>query len=193
MRNTCARNAEEPKLSKIGYSHQVVMSRRDVDDAFEWLVLVFGIVNAIMVSYPEYFFWGEMYGMPASEVAVKSAVLPLLVTALVWIVGKLATDRRLQVIAKLTAWMFALGVVYGRVFSYLGGAEYISLSSALMGLNMIILSFLIPVFTYVVVMPRYREMYPDSKLLRSKTLFVIVFIFYVILNFSLLMILPRPT
>jgi len=169
------------------------MSGRDVDDAFEWLVLIYGIVNAIIVSYPEYFYWGEQYGMPVSEVAVKSAVLPLLVTALIWIAGKLATDGRLQVIAKLTAWVFALALVWGRVFGYLGGAEFIPMSSMWMGLNMLIILFFIPVFGYVVVLPRYREMYPDLNLLRSKILFVIVFIFYVILNFSLLMILPRPS
>lgn len=169
------------------------MSRVDVDGAFEWLVVILGIVNAIMVSYPEYFFWGEQYGMPASEVAVKSAVLPLLVTALIWIAGKLATDTRLQVIVKLTAWMFALSLVYGRVFSYLGAAEYISLSSILVGLNMLIIPVLIPIFAFKVVLPRYREMYPDLNLLRSKILFVIVFIFYIILNLSLLFILPRPS
>ena len=79
------------------------MSKRDVDDTFEWLVVIYGIVNAIIVSYPEYFYWGEQYGMPAAEVAVKSTVLPLIVTALIWIVAKLATDIRIQVTAKLTA------------------------------------------------------------------------------------------
>ncbi len=169
------------------------MSKKDVDEAFEWLVVIYGIVNAIIVSYPEYFYRGEQYGMSASEVAVKSVVLPLIITALIWIVGKLATDIRIRVTAKLTAWMFILMLVYGSIFSYLGGAGYISMSATLTGVNMLIISVLIPLINFKVVLPRYKEMYPDKNFLRSKTLLIIVYIFATILNLSLLLILPRPT
>jgi len=170
------------------------MPRRDVDDAFEWLVLIYGIVNAIIATYPEYFYGGAaQYGMPASEVAVKSTVLPLIITALVWIVGKLATDIRVQVTAKLTAWMLALGLVYGILFSYLGGAGYIRTSGFTVGLNMLIVPILLPIITFKFVLPRYKEMYPDQNFLRSKTLLIIVYVLAGLLNLSLLFILPRPS
>jgi hypothetical protein len=169
------------------------MSKRDVDEAFEWLVVIYGIVNAIIVTYPEYFYWGEQYGMSVSEVAVKSAVLPLIVTALIWIVAKLVTDIRIQVTAKLTAWLFILILVYGKIYSYLGGAGYIPMSSILTGINMLIILIFIPIITYKVVLPRYKEMYPDQNFLRSKTLLISVYILTMILNFSLLLILPRPS
>jgi hypothetical protein len=31
------------------------MTKTDVDEAFEWLVLIIGIVSAIMGQYPKYF------------------------------------------------------------------------------------------------------------------------------------------
>ena len=169
------------------------MPREDVDDAFQWLVLIYGIVDAIIVTYPEYFYRAGHYGMPASEVAVKSTVLPLIITALVWIVGKLATDIRVKVTAKLTAWMHALGLVYGILFSYLGGAGYIPLSGLLVGLNMLVFPVLLPIIIFKVVLPRYKEMHPDQNFLRSKTLLIIVYILGGLLNLSLLFILPRPT
>jgi len=169
------------------------MPGKDVDDAFEWLVLIYGIVDAIIVTYPEYFYWGEQYGMPASEVAVKSTVLPLIITALIWIVGKLATDIRVQVTAKLTAWMLALGLVYGILYSYLGGAGYIRTSGFTVGLNILIAPVLLPIITFKFVLPRYKEMYPDQKFLRSKTLLIIVYTLAGLLNLSLLFILPRPS
>jgi len=169
------------------------MPREDVDDAFQWLVLIYGIVDAIIVTYPEYFYRAGHYGMPASEVAVKSTVLPLIITALVWIVGKLATDIRVKVTAKLTAWMQALGLVYGILFSYLGGAGYIPLSGLLVGLNMLVFPVLLPIIIFKVVLPRYKEMYPDQNFLRTKTLLIIVYALGGLLNTSLLFILPRPT
>jgi len=42
-----------------------------------------------------------------------------------------------------------------------------------------------PAVTYFVIVPRYRESYPDSTLLRSKTKFIITYIIAMICVMSL--------
>ena len=32
------------------------MAKHDIDEAFEWLVVILGVVTAILVQYPEHFY-----------------------------------------------------------------------------------------------------------------------------------------
>ena len=62
------------------------MSEVDVDGAYEWLVVIVGIVFGIMSSYPD-FFWGDTEVASASLLAVRSVVLPLVTSAVLWLTG----------------------------------------------------------------------------------------------------------
>jgi hypothetical protein len=160
------------------------MIKPEVDEAFEWMVLVIGIVSAIMIQYPEYFFILTPGSTEPSLKAAKAIVIPLLITILVWLVGKLAVRKPVQVLAKVVAWVFVIDFTVTNYFSYMQGLIWASgFDYIAMGLDSVVvllgmfLTFLVgPVFTYFVVMPKYREVYPGSLFLRDKIRLVITYV-----------------
>ena len=160
------------------------MAKPDVDEAFEWMVLVIGIVSAIMIQYPEYFFTLTPGSAEPSLKAAKAIVIPLLITILVWLVGKLAVRKTVQVLAKVVAWVFVIDFTVTNYFSYMQGLIWASgFDYIAMGLDSVVvllgmfLTFLVgPIFTFFVVMPKYREVYPDSLFLRSKIKLLITYV-----------------
>ena len=146
------------------------MSKADVDSAFEWLVLIIGIVSAIMSQYPEHFsaFFPTLPGIPPSVAAARSLILPLVLTVFIWLVGKLIRATRYQAIIKMFAWMYALNTTWANIVTYLMGSKWVSIEfSASVPLGHLGFFLIVPTFTYAVVIPRYREIYPDSRFLRS--------------------------
>jgi len=159
------------------------MTKTDVDDAFEWMVLIIGIVSAIMIQYPAYFYTMSPGAAEPSLKAAKAIVIPLVITILIWLVGKLAVSKRVQVLAKVVAWMVVTGVTLNNFYNYMLGLIWASgfhyettiLNDVFIALGML-LFFLFPlILPYFVVVPKYREIYPDSTLLSSKIKFIITY------------------
>ena len=154
------------------------MSKNDIDDAFEWLIVILGIVSAIMSQYPEYFYaaFSPHPERPVSLKAALSIVPPLVVSVIMWLTGKLSPSKRIQVVAKVTTWMFVIMVTWAMMYNYMLGIALaawhfyggdLAISVGMLGL------FLVgPSITYFAVVPRYREVYPESKFLRSKLRFL---------------------
>jgi hypothetical protein len=162
------------------------LTKTDVDEAFEWLVLIVGIVSAIMSQYPAYFYTLSPSQRDPSLTAARAIVPPLIITILIWLVGKLSTSKRVQVLAKVVAWMVVIGVTWVNVYNYLIGLMWASGFQIEIGIaNDIFLMptfgflclFMLPlVFTYFVVVPKYRQIYPDSTLLTSKVRFIAAYV-----------------
>lgn len=160
------------------------MTKTDVDEAFEWLVLIIGIVSAIMSQYPAYFYTLSPSQRDPSLTAARAIVPPLIITILIWLVGKLSTSKRVQVVVKIAAWMVVIGVTWVNVYNYSLGLTWASgihyetgmLNNFLTGLGMLGFFLFPPIVTYLAVIPRYREMYPDSTFLKSKLQFIITYI-----------------
>jgi len=175
------------------------LTKTDVDEAFEWLVLIIGIVSAIMSQYPEFFYSLSPSNIDPSLKAAKTIVPPLIITILIWLLGKLSTNKRLQVVAKVVAWMYVVGVTWLNIYTYSLGLAWASgipiessphvLHEFLTGLGMLSFFFFPLIFTYLVVIPKYREMYPDSTFLKSKVQFIITYIITQITLFTLVIVL----
>jgi len=159
------------------------VTKPDVDEAFEWLVLVIGIVSAIMIQYPEYFYTVTPGVAEPSLKAAKSIVIPLVITIFIWLVGKLAVRKTTQVLARVVAWVFVIDVTVLNYYSYMQGLLWFSgfnyieagLNDFFVLLGMLLLFSVGPLVTHFVVTPKYRELYEDSALLRSKIKLVIVY------------------
>jgi len=154
--------------------------KSDVDGAFELILVITGIVCAIMSQYPEYFwkYFPTPPGFPISLAATRSLILPLIIALIMWVVGKLTTSKRYQAVIKVFAWMYALNITFGNVIMYLLGSRWLPLEPEIgAGLGNIIFFLIVPSLNYVVVIPRYKEIYPDSKFLQSKIMFIIASIF----------------
>ncbi len=160
------------------------MTKSEVDEAFEWTVLIIGVVSAIMIQYPDYFYTLTPGPADPSLKASKALVIPLVILIIVWLVGKLAISKRVQIYAKVFAWMLVIGFAWANLYQYLLGLIFASgihyevgITNDIAVLSGMVGIFLIdPAVTYFVVVPRYRESYPDAALLRSKSRFVLTYI-----------------
>ena len=160
------------------------MVKSEVDEAFEWTVLIIAVVSAIMIQYPDYFYTLTPGPADPSLKASKALVIPLVLTIIIWLIAKLAVSKRVQVFTKVFAWMVVLGFAWANLYTYLTGLIYasgihyeIGMTNDIVVVSGMVGLFLIPpAITYFVIVPKYRESYPDSTLLRSKTKFIITYI-----------------
>ena len=152
------------------------MIKTDVDEAFEWLVLIIGIVSAIMSQYPTYFYTMSPGVAEPSLKAAKAIVIPLVITIFIWLIGKLAISEPVQVLAKIVAWMVVVSITLYNFYNYILGLIWASgfhyettiLDDVFVSLGIILFFLLAPIFTYFVVVPKYRQIYPDSNLLSDE-------------------------
>jgi hypothetical protein len=159
------------------------MTKPEVDEAFEWMVLIIGIISAIMIQYPEYFYTLSPGVAEPSLKAAKSIVIPLVITIFIWLVGKLAVRKSVQVVAKVVAWMVVVDVTIGNYYSYVqgliwsSGFDYLAagLNDVFVSLGMLLVFLVSPVLTHFVVVPKYREVYLDSTFLRNKIKLIITY------------------
>jgi hypothetical protein len=153
-----------------------LLETKDLDDAFELLLVITGIICAIMSQYPEYFWrYFAQYpeGYPMALAATRSLILPLILALVLWISGKLVTNPRYQAIIKVFAWMYALSLTFGNALMYLLGSGWLPLdSSAGALLGNIVFFLIVPSFNYFVVLPKYKTIYPQSRFLQSKIMFI---------------------
>jgi hypothetical protein len=152
-----------------------LLEKTDVDEAFELMLVITGIVCAIMSQYPEYFWWTQYpEDFPIALAATRSLILPLIVALTLWIVGKLVTNLKYQAAIKVFAWMYALNLTFGFVLMYMVGSKWLPFGPEIgAGLGNILFFLIIPSLNYVIVLPKYKKMYAESKFLQSKIMFII--------------------
>lgn len=159
------------------------MTKSEVDEAFEWMVLIIGIISAIMIQYPEYFFTLSPGGAEPSLKAAKSIVIPLVIVIFIWLVGKLSVSNSIQVLAKVVAWVFVTDVTVSNYYNYMQGLIWFSgfdylelgLNDVFVSLGMLLFFLVGPVLVHFVVVPKYRQVYPGSALIRNKVRLVIMY------------------
>lgn len=168
------------------------MVNHNIDEAFEWLILMLGIVSAILGQYPQYFYFITPHPeRPKSLRAAMSIVIPMVITIGLWLIGKLSSKSLVQAVAKVVSWIFILGATFINLWSYfLGiilqslqmppsssiyefiGADRVALILMLQQIGFLLFSLII---IYFVVIPKYRDIYPDIAFLKSKTKFLITY------------------
>ena len=157
-----------------------LLEKTDVDEAFEFLLVITGIICAIMSQYPEYFwrYFGQYpEDFPITLAATRSLILPLVIALILWIVGKLITNLRYQAVIKVFAWMYALNLTFGNVLMYMLGSRWLPFGPEIgVGLGNIVF-FLVPSLNYVIILPKYKKMYPESTFLQSKIMFIVASLF----------------
>jgi hypothetical protein len=72
------------------------MPKSNVDEAFELVLVIAGLVAAIMTSFPE-LFWAPTEDLSLTVMAVQNTLIPMVVILTIWISGKLV--MRAQLIA----------------------------------------------------------------------------------------------
>ena len=131
-----------------------------MDEAFEWFVIIIGIVTGIMSGFPEYFWYTAPYDVPPSMKAAKAVIVLLLLTLAIWLIGRLSA-RHYQPIAKVIAWIYVSSLTLGYCQTFFMGIGWIHTSSTTVALGMIF-GFAPLLLVYKFIVPRYRESYPES-------------------------------
>jgi hypothetical protein len=158
------------------------MSDVDVDGAYEWLIVVVGIVFGIMSSYPD-IFWSDTETTSASLQAVRSVVIPLVISAVLWVIGKLLLYSNRKILVKIVAWMYSVSITSAIFLTYLMEARFLHIQNENIqaGLSYFTLFILSPVFVYSVVLPRYRDKYPDTPFFKNNYWFGVALAIFILL------------
>lgn len=149
----------------------------NIDGAFDWLILIMSTINGILIGLPE---------TSESKKAIAGALIPpFFVLVVVWLLGHLVKDRNSKVILKVYAWLNALFslVMIGLIFTdhaygmmrFLHAhvfAPYPPIALLWMAL-MLGTPFL---FFDRLVLPIYKEIYSDSRLLSSRRQLVLLYV-----------------
>jgi len=148
------------------------MARHEIDEAFEWLVVILGVVTAILIQYPDYFYTLTPGDAPAALKAAIAIIPPMVTTVVLWLAGKLSEKDAVQALAKTAAWVLIVSMTWTDLYSYFQGvvqaAWAIVPGNLSKGVGLFGLFILCPAFAHLVVVPRYRRMYPGLAALRSR-------------------------
>lgn len=157
-----------------------------LDEAFNWLVLLLSTIAAALTQFPQLV---PLYqpGEGGSILVVRVLIVPILVLVILWLAGAMVRTMGPQVVLKSLSWTFASIVLAGDIALLLFGS--VPLLRALfaggqLGLlqAVVFLEVFIPIpFCLFIIRPKLRESYPDSKLLRSLPLLIILYVLAVIL------------
>ena len=149
-----------------------------LDKAFNWLVLLLGTITAAICQFPTLIpFYQQTVYREGEEVGptiiVRLMVFPILVLVILWLAGSLARKLGAQVFWKSLSWIYAsLILAADIVFLLVGSVPVIQqmFSRQEVGIlqSTILLELIIAVPFYLfVIRPRMREVYEDSRLVRS--------------------------
>lgn len=142
---------------------------REVDEAFNWLVLILSTVSGVLVGLPE--------TMEVKKAVALGLVPPLLVLVVLWLFSHLTGRTSPKIILKSFAWFYTsfMFLTFIFVFAYVTSPLFISLffrpytPLVLVGIALAVFFFVAPfVFYSVAIQPKYREDHRDSKLLASR-------------------------
>ncbi len=141
----------------------------------------------IISSYP-YFFWGDIPDVSAPLQAVRSVILPLLISAMLWLIGKLLLNPNRMLMVKLTAWMYSIATTTAFFLNYLMGVQFLvitnELNQAIVGYSALFLFS--PVFVSGIVYPLYKRKYPEASFFKNKLWFLLVLAIFLVLILGLI-------
>jgi len=146
--------------------------RSEVDEAFEWLVVILGVVTAILIQYPEYFYTTTPGETAAALKAALAVIPPIVIAVIIWLVGKLSERDTVQAVAKIAAWILVLNITYMNLYSYFLGIVWSVWGTVPGGLlvagGFVGLFALAPSVSHFVLIPRYRRTYPGAALFQGR-------------------------
>jgi len=143
----------------------------EIDEAFNWLVLVLGTMAAALVGSL------HLYPLPSPPLTPKIEIqfmrllfVPLIVIVISWLGSHLVQNKGIRVVLKSFSWFYALLLLLIDLLFFLGVILATDLRATLLGPGLL----WIPPLVYLgVIRRRYRRMYPDSRFLNSNILQVL--------------------
>ena len=152
---------------------RIVMKESYLDKAFDWLVVLLGTITATICQFPELLPLYRPDSDTGAAAVVRLTIFPVLVLVLLWLAGSLARGSRGQVFWRSLSWMYASLILAADIVLLLMGSVPLIQRAyeaqevgVLQSTVMLELVMAVP-FYLLVIRPRMREVYEESKLVRS--------------------------
>ena len=137
----------------------------EIDEAFNWLVLILGTLAATLLESL------HLYPLPYTPLSPKIEIqfmkllfVPLIVLVISWLSSHLIQNKEIRIVLKTFSWIYALMLLVIDLLFFLG----IILSSDIRRSPQVMGTFVIPSLVYLVaIRKRYKLIFPDSKFLNS--------------------------
>jgi len=148
-----------------------------IDDAFDWLLLIMSTINGILIGLPE--------TIEAKKGVAGALMPPFFVLIVVWLLGHLIKRKHLKAVLKTYAWFYAFFILLflGEIFvdQTYGLIKFLHAHVFMVFPPSVILLlafwFVGPfVFFERLVLPAYKEIYKDSRLLSTRRRLVSLYI-----------------
>ena len=148
------------------------MPDSDLDKAYDLLVVIIALIYSIVGSYSE-LFYSATPQLSLEIVTMRNTVLPLIILTVLWLASKLIPNKNGQVLLKGVAWMTALTLAALLFIHFLyEGAKLLSGSTLFFLVEMGFMVFGSPLIVWKLIIPEYKEKYPDVHFWGGKVSFV---------------------
>ena len=173
-----------------------------LDDAFNWLVIILCVIAGALTQFPQMGFGLYLFPEQASQpvplnieyLLLRYLIFPVVLLVLFWLFGFLTVRPEWQVALKFFSWILASIILivdlvllgpftivrayyppsFWSTWEPLAGPPFAVVVTGLLSYSLLVLFPLL--FSFLVVRPRMKESYKDSKLLDSLPKQVLLFI-----------------
>jgi len=143
----------------------------EIDEAFNWLVLILGTLAATLVDFLHLFPLPSPPLTPKIEIQfLRLLFVPLIVLIISWLSSHIIQNKGVRIVLKSFSWLYALFLLLIDLLFFLSVVlgEYIL--GTLLGVGLL----WVPSLVYLVVIrKRYKLIFPDSKFLNSNKIQVL--------------------
>ena len=138
----------------------------EIDEAFNWLVLILCTIAAVLMQSVELFPLKYPPLTPEIEIQfMRLLFVPLIILVVSWLSSHLIQSNKIRAVLKPFSWIYALMLLWIDLVYFLSvvlGQDIRGTPASILG------TFWIPSVVYLAAIPkRYRLMFPDSKFLKS--------------------------
>lgn len=146
------------------YNHNGV-GLEEIDEAFNWLVLILGTLAATLVGSMHLFPLPSPPLTPKIEIQfLRLLFVPFIVLIISWLSSHLIQNKEVRIVLKSFSWIYALLLLVIDLLFFLS----VILGKDIRASPLVVGSFWIPSLVYLIVIrKRYKLIFPDSKFLKS--------------------------
>jgi hypothetical protein len=137
----------------------------EIDEAFNWLVLILGTLATTLIGSMHLFPLTIPPLTPSIEIQfLKLLFVPMVVLVISWLSSHLVQDKRVKIVLKAFSWIYALLLLLIDLAFFLS----IILAYNIPGTPLVVALLWVPIAVYLLsIRKRYKLIYPDSKFLNS--------------------------